>query len=59
MSKDIYKVTLDLEREAFDPMTDEQWQLFEDKMDGEGFDEPFAIFIETAMEIEASIRENS
>ena len=58
MPKDIYRITVNVHREHFDPMTDEQWQTYCDKMDEESFDNPFADVIETAMEIEATLREN-
>ena len=58
MPKDIYRVTINIEREGFEPMTDEQWLRFSDKMDEEDFNNPFADVVETAMEIEATLREN-
>jgi len=58
MVKDTYRVTINIEREHFEPMTDEQWIMFSDKMDEQSFDNPFADVVETAMEIEATIREN-
>mgnify|MGYP000052900972 CR=1 FL=1 len=58
MVKDTYQVTLDIEREAFDPMTNEQWDLFKEKMDEQDFDNPFYSCVEIAMEIEATVRED-
>jgi len=54
----MYRITINIERDSFDPMTDEQWKTYCAKMDEEDFNNPFADVVETAMEIEATLREN-
>jgi len=58
MPKEMYRITINIERDSFDPMTDEQWKTYCAKMDEEDFNNPFADVVETAMEIEATLREN-
>jgi len=56
MPKEMYRITINIERDSFDPMTDEQWKTYCAKMDEEDFNNPFTDVVETAMEIEALMR---
>jgi hypothetical protein len=53
--KDTYIIKIEVEREAFDPMTDQQWETFKSRMDEEDFNNPTSSCIEIAMEIQAVI----
>ena len=56
--KDIYKIIFDIEREAFVPMTDMQWEKVVNALEEESFDDAWASCIEIAREIEQDITTN-
>jgi len=55
MSNNIYKIIFEIEREAFLPMTDKQWEMIVEAMEEESFDNAWASCIEIAREIETKI----
>tara|TARA_R110000765_G_scaffold2393_1_gene7343 strand:- start:11 stop:190 length:180 start_codon:yes stop_codon:yes gene_type:complete len=55
MSNNIYKIIFDIEREAFLPMTDNQWEMVKQALEGESFDNAWASCIGIAREIETNI----
>ena len=55
MRDNTYEIIFDIEREAFLPMTDKQWEMVKQALEEESFDNAWASCIEIAREIETKI----